>query len=104
MVEVDPITGLPKALGSWEAIAKEGQRVRVALIKKKFGKKYTAVSGIEDKNIDLKDLTKNLKSKFACGGTVKDGIIELQGDHLAKVKEHLIELGFPPESIGVNEK
>ena len=104
MVDIDPITGLPKALGSWETIAKEGQRIMVSLIKKKFGKKYTAVSGIEDKNLDLKDIVKNLKSKLACGGTAKDGIIELQGDHLSKVNEYLIELGFPSQSIEVRGK
>jgi translation initiation factor 1 len=104
MVEVDPITGLPKALGSWETIAKEGQQITVSIVKKKFGKKYTAVTGIQDKNLDLKDLVKSLKNKFACGGTAKDGIIELQGDHLSKVKEYLIELGFPPESITVKDE
>ncbi|MFH1174677.1 MAG: stress response translation initiation inhibitor YciH [archaeon] len=102
MVEVDPITGLPKALGSWETIAKEGQRITVSIVKKKFGKKYTNVSGIQD--INLKDLVKSLKSKFACGGTAKDGVIELQGDHLAKVKQYLIELGFPPETISIKEE
>jgi len=35
----------------------------------------------------------------ACGGTVKNNIIELQGDHRKKVKEELVKLGFPEENI-----
>ena len=54
---------------------------------------------MNSKEIDIKDIAKKLKSKFACGGTVKDNIIELQGSHAAKVKQELIKLGFSPDSI-----
>ncbi len=37
MGEIDPITGLPKELGIWENLAKEGQKIRVFIEKKKFG-------------------------------------------------------------------
>ena len=46
-----------------------------------------------------KELAKKLKEKLACGGTVKDGIIELQGNHVSHVKQELIKLGFSSESI-----
>jgi translation initiation factor 1 len=82
-----------------EAIAKESQRINVYLDKKKFGKVYTVIEGIDSKEIDMKELTKKLKSKFACGGTAKEGKIELQGDHKQKVKDVLIEAGFSPETI-----
>ena len=97
--EVCPTCGLPRDLCVCETIAKEEQRITIKVIKRKFGKLITVVDGIDEKQIDLKDLAKKLKSKFACGGTVKDGIIELQGSHADKVRRELITLGFRPESI-----
>lgn len=101
MSEICNTCGLPKELCVCETIAKESQKITVAIEKKKFGKKYTVVKGIDDKDINLKDVVKKLKSELACGGTVKQGIIELQGDHKAKVKKFLVEIGFPEETISV---
>jgi len=101
MSEICTTCGLPKELCVCETIAKESQKIIVALVKKKFNKISTIIEGIDDKEIDLKDLATKLKSKFACGGTAKEGRIELQGDHKNKVKEVLIELGFPQETIEV---
>ncbi len=47
----------------------------------------------------MKDIAKTLKSRLACGGTVKNNHVELQGDHREKVKEILVELGFSSEMI-----
>ncbi len=93
--------GLPKDLCVCETIAKESQRISVYLEKKKFGKFSTMVSGIDPKQIDIKEVAKNLKSKFACGGTVKDGVIELQGNHKQQVRQELIKLGFSSEAIDI---
>lgn len=49
--------------------------------------------------IDLKNLAKQLKELLACGGTIKNNEIELQGEHVKKIKEKLISLGFSPDSI-----
>ena len=101
MVDIDPITGLPKELGSWENIAKEDQKIVAKTIKKKYGKQYTVVTGINKRDVNVKDITKKLKSTFACGGTAKDDYIELQGNYLPKIREVLVRLGFPPETIEV---
>lgn len=101
MPEVCTQCGLPKELCACETIAKERQAIRVSIIKKKFGKVYTLIEGIDEKEIDTKNIIKNLKSSLACGGTIKDGDIELQGDHRQKVRKILVDLGFAVESIVV---
>ncbi|MFH0752172.1 MAG: translation initiation factor [archaeon] len=101
MNEVCPRCGLPNDLCVCEIIAKEEQQIAVKTVKRKFGKIITVVEGIADKSIDIKDVTKKLKSKLACGGTVKEGIIELQGNHVNRVKQYLIELGFPENAIKI---
>lgn len=99
MPEIDPITGLPKELGAWDNIAKEAQKIVIKVIKKKFGKKYTVIQGINQHEVDIKDVAKKLKNKFACGGTAKAGIVELQGDHTRDIRKELIKIGFAPDSI-----
>jgi len=99
MSEICQVCGLPKDLCVCETIAKETQKIRVTTIKKKFGRIYTIIDGIDTKEIDIKELTKKLKSKFACGGTAKKGTIELQGNHKSKIKGFLVEMGFPSETI-----
>lgn len=101
MSEICSTCGLPKELCVCEAIAKETQTITVSIEKKKFGKVYTIVEGLNTKEIDAKELVKKLKSKLACGGTIKEGRIELQGEHRQKVKSILLELGFPYETIQV---
>ncbi len=102
MSEVCPTCGLPKDLCVCETIAKEEQRIKVFTVKRKFGKLMTVIDGIDQKQINIKDLAKELKSRLACGGTAKEGKIELQGNHIAKVKKYLIELGFAADTIGTN--
>lgn len=93
--------GLPRELCVCETIAKESQKVIVKTESRSFGKIYTIVEGIDNAEIELSELAKKLKSKLACGGTVKTNKIELQGDHKRKVKEILIQFGFAPETIEI---
>lgn len=99
MSEICITCGLPQDLCVCETIAKESQKIEIFIDRKRYGKKYTIVTGIDEKQINLKDLTKKLKAKLACGGTVKGGQIELQGDHKQAVKAALLKLGFAPETI-----
>ncbi len=95
--------GLPKDLCVCESIAKETQKIEVKLEKRKFGKQYTVIYGLEH-DIDTKDLCRKLKEKLACGGTVKNSVIELQSKYPIRVKQLLIEFGFVPERIVVQQK
>ncbi len=100
MSNVCPDCGLPKDLCVCETIAQENQKIEVAIEKKKFGKVYTIIRGVGN-GVDIEELTKKLKTKFACGGTVKENQIELQGDHRQRAKQVLVGLGFPEETIEV---
>jgi len=57
------------------------------------------IEGVDESQDSMKDLMKKLKSKLACGGTVKEGRIELQGNHKNRVKDVLVEIGFTSEMI-----
>lgn len=99
MVDMCQKCGLPKELCVCETIAKEAQRISIKKDKRKFGKIITVIEGIDSKQINIKDIAKKLKSKFACGGTVKNNTIELQGDHVSKTKQELIKMGFSQDTI-----
>ena len=101
MGEICPKCGLVKELCVCETIAKESQLIKIFLERKKFRKFSTIIEGIDQKEIDIKDLAKKLKEQFACGGTAKKGKIELQGDHKNKVKDILVKMGFSPDTIEV---
>lgn len=97
-MDICPKCGLPKQACVCEEIAKTEQRIQVTTVKRKFGKIITLVTGL-GKDIDVKNVAKELKSKLACGGTVKNKAIELQGDHRRRIKPILVELGFPESSV-----
>lgn len=97
-MHIDPRTGLPIEALSWEDLAKSEQRIAVTTEKRRYGKFITLVSGL-DKGVDIKAIAKSLKEGLACGGTVKGGIIELQGNHRKQVRQILVKLGFAQDSI-----
>src|SRR3989339_2029915 len=101
MREICSKCGLPQELCVCETIAKEEQKIEIRLVKRRFGKLITVISGIDDKTINIKELAKKLKSKLACGGTVKGNNIELQGEHIEKAKKYVIEEGFSANSISI---
>ncbi len=73
----------------------EGQEVRVLLDRKaRRGKAVTVIEGLR-LSTEMRDkLAQTLKQKFSAGGTAIQDTIELQGDHVARVKEYLIQNGF----------
>ncbi|MFH0954927.1 MAG: stress response translation initiation inhibitor YciH [Candidatus Micrarchaeota archaeon] len=85
--------GLPKSLCVCGQIEKEQQKIRIRRLNRKFGKIITLISGMDTVE-HAKELAKILKRKLACGGTSKETQIELQGDHMRKVKEALLAEGY----------
>lgn len=64
------------------------------------GKTVTTVSGILLPAEDLKALAKKLKTRCGCGGAVKDGVVEIQGDHAELICSWLKEQGFQAKRAG----
>ncbi len=89
---------IPSNTDVFEEIAKSDQQIKVSVLTKRYGKKTTFIEGF-DKHVDVKAIGKSLKSELACGGTVKNGAIELLGYHKKKIKPLLMKLGFPESSI-----
>ncbi|HPR42342.1 MAG TPA: translation initiation factor [Candidatus Methanofastidiosa archaeon] len=101
MAEVCPKCGLPKELCVCEEIAIEDQQIKISTARRRFGKLITIVEGF-DKEIDIRELGKDLKARCACGGTyTKEGKIELQGDQKRKVQKILSEMGYSVEMSDV---
>jgi len=97
-MDFDPRINLPGEEGVFKEIAKGEQKITISTVARRYGKITTLVSGF-DKTVDIKSTAKQLKEKLACGGTIKEGIVELQGNHKKAVKPVLIKLGFQEDSI-----
>ncbi len=80
---------------------KAQQRVRVQRTRAgKGGKLVTVITGLEAPEAELKALLKQLKAAAGTGGTLKDGLIELQGDQVAVALAALEAAGFRPKQAG----
>jgi len=64
------------------------------------GKVVTLVSGVPLGSVELGDLARELKNRCGAGGTVRDGIIEIQGDHRDKIVADLQGRGWQVKRSG----
>lgn len=75
-------------------IPPETQVAKLLLEKRAKGKLVTVVANLDPAGNDLPALAATLKAKCGAGGTVKEGRVELQGDHLSGAEVALRSLGY----------
>lgn len=85
--------GLPQKLCVCQEMTTTGQAVTLRIDERQYDRQMTIIEGF-DQTTDLDALASKLKSTLACGGTVTDQAIELQGDHRDHIDNALREYGF----------
>ncbi len=79
--------------------AKSGTIVRLDR-KGRGGKSVTVIEGLYLSAEESEKLLKQLKAKLGAGGTVKNGSLEIQGDHCETVMAELTRIGYKPKRSG----
>ena len=87
-VEDDPPEDLPAATPAGK------QTANLAVEKRRKGKAVTVVRGLADEGGHLPGVLSKLQGACGAGGTVKDGVVEIQGRQLDKVRSTLQSLGY----------
>jgi translation initiation factor 1 len=88
----DPGFRIEEDLPTEVTLAPRQQKLRIRLdTKQRAGKAVTLVEGFSGKTDDLEDLGKKLKSHCGTGGSVKDGLIIVQGDQRDKILQWLLK-------------
>jgi translation initiation factor 1 len=80
---------------------REEARVKIRMEMRRFGKPTTVIEGLKMSEKDMQQLATSMKKGLATGGTVKDGILILQGDHRENAAAILKQRGFSESSIEV---
>ena len=95
-----PVTGCACAAHSNQAMAGDGV-VRVSRSSKgRGGKTVTIVKGLALDGLALAALAKQLRTACGAGGTFKDGVVEVQGDHCETILAALKKLGHNARQAG----
>jgi translation initiation factor 1 len=69
-------------------------------VKGRAGKGVTTVTGLPLSARDIEALARELKKRCGSGGTVRNGVIEIQGDHRETIVGELNKLGWPAKKSG----
>lgn len=80
---------------------KDQTRIIIRAETRRFAKPTTIVKGLPTERGELERVAHELKKTLATGGSAKDGVIILQGDHRAAVREVLVKLGYSSTNIEV---
>lgn len=75
--------------------------VRIARDRKgRGGKTVTIITGLPEDSATLANVAQTLKRFCGTGGSVKDGVVEIQGDHRERLHAKLVEMGYKVKIAG----
>ena len=100
-----PVCGLPTELCVCQEVDKTTSLIEIKIERRKYGKFWAVISGIDTEPERLKEIMKSIKNKLACGGTIKGKKIEVLFGKSEKTKnliEVLVGEGFNKDSIHIN--
>jgi translation initiation factor 1 len=99
-VVIRPTAGAPRT-PQLRDIPTDGSRVRVSReVAGRGGKGVSVITGLPLKDAELEALATQLKKSCGAGGAVRDGRIEIQGDHRDRLVAELTKLGYAAKRSG----
>jgi len=84
-----------------EDLDRDQVRIIIRVETRRFRKPTTLISGLPTERGEIQKVSRELKKKLAAGGSSKDGLVMLQGDHREAAKENLVRLGYSADNIEV---
>ncbi|QSG06437.1 translation initiation factor [Halapricum desulfuricans] len=93
MTEENPLDDLDVPEDPTADLDRTTQTLQVRTEERRYGKQMVIVDGL-DSDEEMESLASELKSMLGTGGTVKDGHIEIQGDHESRIRSLLHEKGY----------
>jgi len=101
-----PVCGLPGDLCVCSDIDKETSLVEIKTERRKYGKLWAVVTGLDNGSSDMKANLKFIKNKLACAGTIKGKSIEIlygRNERTKELTDCLVELGYSRDSISLSK-
>ena len=100
MSDLNSNNDIPDEFDPMDQLARSEQNIEVSIDERSYNKEMTIIDGLKDE-VDIDELSSTLKSKLACGGTVKNEQIQLQGNHTHRIEDVLVDEGFNKENIEI---
>jgi len=100
------VCGLPSDLCVCSDVEKTASTIEIKVERRKYGKFWAVVTGVEVETSELKSIVKSIKNKMACAGTIKGRTIEVlygRHDRTSDLISTLSGLGFDAGSIHVTK-
>lgn len=75
-------------------ISPNQQTAKLSIEKRKKGKVVTVIRGLTERGNDLPALLSQLKSQCGAGGTIQEDCVEIQGEHVERIRRMLTATGY----------